>query len=1150
VNDAAVQVECTTITHNLVLGSRDKNTGGDVTELQVYLAQTNYLDADPTGYFGKLTKKAVQAFQSANNISPIGNVGPVTRAKVKELSCGSSSSASAQPVSNTVSGAVVPVATANNGVSNNQQSVAATSSSVVAPAASNSASDTQAPSIPTNLSAFDITTVSFGLTWTTPSDNVGVTGYRIFRNGTFIGSSVSNKIQLSGFQPNTTGTYSVAAVDAAGNVSPQSSGLTVTTSASVVASNVAAPVAPVAATSSVGFRDQALVPQGPSIPQNLSASNLTQTSLTLSWNASFSIGNSGAVVYKVYKNGVQIGSSQTTSYAVTGLSAGNNYSFTVSAQDSAGNTSSQSTAFLVATPEIGLLSNANNDTQAPSVPTNVNSYNVLGSVATIQWQSSTDNVGIKDYRLYQNGKQIAVINGNFYTVLGLTPSTIYSFTVAAEDTSGNLSSQSSPLTITTSANPDTQPPTAPTGLSSSGLSQTGFNFSWAASTDNVGVVGYRVLQGSSDPNAANDIIVGTTTSTSIAISGLTPGTKYNFIVVAFDARGNEARSSIMPITTRITGPVGTADTQAPSIPSNVVSSGITQTSVTISWSPSTDNVGVTGYKLYRGGVLVTTLGNVTTYTDSTLTKGTSYYYEIKALDAAGNMSMASSPLLISTEINPVSVMISPNSVVPGALVTVDWDISTIGSPSKPFLGFVARGYNSDAQNGLPLISMNNILKGSAKQNAPTSPGVYDIVLYSSTYTIWPLTGQTQENAPSELRRFKNVLTVTTNPTIGDTQAPTTPSIALVAAFSKAENNLNMTVVVNRSDDNVGVAGYKIYRNGVLVKTLGTALGVTGYDTGNITGVTTYNFNYLDGPLAPDTLYTYTVEAYDAAGNVSALSSPVSAKSGIPLKLTATPASVAPGGLVTVTWDVRDLSSSYLGPSNLVVFAKAGQQWDPALSYSGVYTQAQLQGSGTIKAPAVAGDYDVVYLTEKIPGSSNGYTYLFRTNTPVKVVASAVQAPVAPAPVVQAPVAPAVTPVVMGSIDNVTQDGIVTGWMCEKGVNQSITFGAYVGNQAVGSGNANLLSTQSVASACSTATLYHGFSFDASAYRGQNLVFWGFTTGASANKYIGYIGIPAAPVPATDFGSVGASLKDERLDQMANAISALAKLIQDLKASQH
>ncbi len=80
-------IDCASITHSLKLGSRDTTTGGDVTTLQTFLSQANYLESDPTGYFGRATKKAVQDFQKANGIEPLGNVGPYTRAKIKLISC-------------------------------------------------------------------------------------------------------------------------------------------------------------------------------------------------------------------------------------------------------------------------------------------------------------------------------------------------------------------------------------------------------------------------------------------------------------------------------------------------------------------------------------------------------------------------------------------------------------------------------------------------------------------------------------------------------------------------------------------------------------------------------------------------------------------------------------------------------------------------------------------------------------------------------------------------------------------------------------------------------------------------------------------------------------------------------------------------------
>jgi hypothetical protein len=116
------QVHCAVITHTLKIGSRDVSTDGDVTTLQIYLSQANFLDVDPTGYFGKATKKAVQDFQSANGIAHLGNVGPYTRTKIKELSCTDSniniSSVNISPVVNTNTQVIATPSTTVNTATN------------------------------------------------------------------------------------------------------------------------------------------------------------------------------------------------------------------------------------------------------------------------------------------------------------------------------------------------------------------------------------------------------------------------------------------------------------------------------------------------------------------------------------------------------------------------------------------------------------------------------------------------------------------------------------------------------------------------------------------------------------------------------------------------------------------------------------------------------------------------------------------------------------------------------------------------------------------------------------------------------------------------------------------------------------------------
>jgi hypothetical protein len=95
------------------------------------------------------------------------------------------------------------------------------------------------------------------------------------------------------------------------------------------------------------------------------------------------------------------------------------------------------------------------------------------------------------------------------------------------------------------------------------------------------------------------------------------------------------------------GPV--TDTTAPSAPSGLSSPSKTTTSVNLSWTASTDNVGVTGYDVFKDGVLAGSVtGSTTSYTATGLTANTAYSFTVKAKDAAGNASAASSALSVTT----------------------------------------------------------------------------------------------------------------------------------------------------------------------------------------------------------------------------------------------------------------------------------------------------------------------------------------------------------------------------------------------------------------------------------------------------------------------------------------------------------------------
>ncbi|GAA2354799.1 hypothetical protein Cme02nite_48100 [Catellatospora methionotrophica] len=188
---------------------------------------------------------------------------------------------------------------------------------------------------------------------------------------------------------------------------------------------------------------------------------------------------------------------------------------------------------------------------------------------------------------------------------------------------------------------DTQAPSVPGGLTVTGTTSSTVSLSWTASTDNVAVTGYDVYRGTAKVNA--NPVVGTTYTD----AGLTASTAYTYTVRARDAAGNVSAASASATGTT-TG--GGGDTQAPSVPGGLTVTGTTQTSVSLSWTASTDDVGVTGYDVYRGSTKVNANPvTATAYTDAGLTPATAYSYSVRARDAAGNVSAASSSVSATTQ---------------------------------------------------------------------------------------------------------------------------------------------------------------------------------------------------------------------------------------------------------------------------------------------------------------------------------------------------------------------------------------------------------------------------------------------------------------------------------------------------------------------
>ncbi len=276
--------------------------------------------------------------------------------------------------------------------------------------------DTEAPTAPNNLLASNTSASSTDLSWDLSNDNIGVTGYNVYQDGTIVTTSATTTITITGLAELTSYTFQVTAYDAAGNESTFSNNATATTG--------------------TGADTQA-----PTVPTSLSASNVTVTTADLSWNASND--NVGVTGYNIYQNGSIVSSTAGTTTTISGLTASTTYLFNVSAYDAAGNESATSST-------ISITTDTPADNQAPTVPTSLSVANVTDISADLSWNASNDNVGVTGYNIYQDGIVISSTSSTSFVVTGLTAGSTYLFNVSAFDAAGNESATSSTISVTTS----------------------------------------------------------------------------------------------------------------------------------------------------------------------------------------------------------------------------------------------------------------------------------------------------------------------------------------------------------------------------------------------------------------------------------------------------------------------------------------------------------------------------------------------------------------------------------------------------------------------------------------------------------------------------------------------------------------------------
>ncbi|MHB8512297.1 MAG: RCC1 domain-containing protein [Actinomycetota bacterium] len=512
-------------------------------------------------------------------------------------------------------------------------------------------------SAPQNLTA-TAQTNSVALSWSAPASNGGsaITGYNVYR-GLSSGSetllaSIGNQTSYNdtAISKGVTYYYTVAAVNGVG-VGAQSA------EASATTLNV------------------------PTAPQNLIATS-GNAQVSLSWSAPASNGGSAVTGYNIYRStssGTEtlLTQATSTSYQDTGLTNGTTYYYKVSAVNGVGE---------------GSLSNEASAMPAtlPGAPSGLSATSG-NTQATLHWSAPSSNGGaaITNYNIYRSTSPGAetlltqVGNVTSYTDSGLNNGAKYYYTVSAVNIVGE-----GPQSAETSVIPATVP-SAPQSLSAT-PGNTTIGLSWAAPASNGGsaITNYNIYRGTTSGGETLLTQVGNVTS--FDDTGLTNGTKYYYTVTALNVVG-ESGQSHEAYSTPFT---------IPGAPRNLSASpGDTQ--VSLSWAPPASDGGatITSYNIYRSTssgaeIFVAQVASVTTYTDTGLTNGTTYYYEVTAQNAAGEgaISNETSVTPFTAPSAPLNLRANPGSII--GEIDLNWS-APISDGGLPIQGYdIYRGTSS------------------------------------------------------------------------------------------------------------------------------------------------------------------------------------------------------------------------------------------------------------------------------------------------------------------------------------------------------------------------------------------------------------------------------------------------------------------------
>jgi fibronectin type 3 domain-containing protein len=663
--------------------------------------------------------------------------------------------------------------------------------------------DPEPPSTPGNLSATATGAGTARLTWSASTDNVGVTGYKVFRDGVVVAQTAALSYNDSGLSAQTTYTYSLIAFDDAGNTSP--------------------PAIAMVTTPSIPF---------PGAPQNLTAQALVRERgrIDLNWDAPDD-GGGEIRSYRIYRS---LSSNQETYYAQvnvatqpcncfndTPLEDGTTYYYQVRAVNPAGEGPASEEVFAT-TPVFSL----------PSEPLNLAAEAGLREI-TLTWDAPASDGGaqLNSYHIYRGTStgtetrigEVCACYQRFIDDRASGHGTTYYYRVSASNEIGE-----GPLSVEVSVTTFSAPtaPRNPAARSGPGAGQ--IILSWEAPANDGGspVTDYWVRASSTaQVNDSTPVVARLDADArSFTESDLLDGATRYYRVQALNQVGNAMSAEVSATTFAL-----------PSEPKNInAQAGPGAGQITLSWDAPESGEQISNYRIYRGltsgtATFFTDAGSVTHFEDSGLLAGTAYYYVVSAVNPVGEGSK-------SNEANATTF------TLPGAP-------KTLVAQTGPDPGVITISWTAPSEDGGMPITAYEIYSGSV------SGGETLLATVDANTTSF-----TNEGLPSDAKRYYTVAAVNG---VGEGPASNEASAAtfafpgapenLAAQAGPAPGEISISWAPPSSDGGRAIVAYEVYR-----------ASVPGAET-PLTMVDANTLSFTDESLPSGARRYYTVTALNAVG---------------------------------------------------------------------------------------------------------------------------------------------------------------------------------------------------------------------------------------------------------------------------------------------